>query len=65
MDIREYIKQNFEADTEDEIINTIQSSIDSKDEVILPGLGVMFELIWNNVDDSKRKELISIIKKHM
>ena len=42
MDIRGYIKSNFKDDDINSIKESIVESIKSKDEVLLPGLGVFF-----------------------
>jgi len=62
IDIREYIKKNFKDASINDIEDSITSSIESKDEVTLPGLGVFFEIIWNNCDDRKKEELLFILK---
>lgn len=38
----------------------IEGSIDAQ-EAALPGLGVVFEIIWKNIDTSKQNELLSIL----
>lgn len=48
IDIRKYIINNFKSDTKEEIEEAINDSINSKEEEILPGLGVLFELVWNS-----------------
>ena len=60
MDIRGYIKSNFKDDDINSIKESIVESIKSKDEVLLPGLGVFFELVWNNSSEDER---INILKK--
>lgn len=65
LDIRTYIKKNFEDETNEDIIKTIKDSIHSKDEVILPGLGVLFEIIWNNIDNNHQINLANIIKQNI
>lgn len=62
-DIRKYILNNLKDCTEDDIKETILASIESKDEVFLPGLGVLFELTWNNSDENNKKEIINTLFK--
>ena len=62
-DIRNYIKNNFKDNDIDDIKESIIESIKSKDEVLLPGLGVFFALVWNNSDEEERNELLKKIKK--
>ncbi len=61
MDIRGYIKNNFKSDNENVIKESIDESIKSKEEVLLPGLGVFFELVWNNSDENEKKNILSKI----
>ena len=61
MDIRSYIKNNFKDDEVDSIKESIEESIKSKDEILLPGLGVFFELVWNNSDDNERRNILKKI----
>ena len=58
IDIRKYIKNNFKDSSIDDIENSIEASIKSNDEVILPGLGVFFEIIWNNCTDKMKEEIL-------
>ena len=43
----------------------IDESVASQDEVVLPGLGVFLELIWENADMELKDQLIEIIKKRV
>ena len=63
MDIRGYIKSNFKDDDINSIKESIVESIKSKDEVLLPGLGVFFELVWNNSSEDERINILKEIKK--
>ena len=49
MNIKEYIINNFKDSDKEEIKDSIIASIESNDEVVLPGLGVLFEIIWKNI----------------
>lgn len=50
VNIREYIVNNFKDSSKEEIRESIVESIKSKDEVVLPGMGVLFEILWENSD---------------
>lgn len=65
IDVRKYIINNFKDDDEKEIRESIQISVDSKDEDPLIGLGVLFELAWINSDKEFKDKLINNIKKGM
>lgn len=61
-DIRSYIKENFKKSDQKEIRESIESSIKEKDEVTLPGLGVFFEIMWQNVNENMKEKILDTIK---
>ena len=61
--IREHIINNFIGDDYNALKQAIDESVTSQDEVVLPGLGVFLELIWENADMELKDQLIEIIKK--
>ena len=63
IDIRKSIINNFKESDIDDIKNSIEESINDKDEITLPGLGVFFEILWNNSDDVKRDYILQTLKK--
>ncbi len=65
IDVRAYIINNFKEDTEEDIKSSIEESISSKEEDPLIGLGVLFELLWNNSTDEEKNTILKNIKKGM
>lgn len=63
IDIRKYIITNFKNDKKEEIEQTIETSIKSKEEEPLLGMGVLFELAWINSDKKTKEIIINNIKK--
>ena len=63
IDIRKHIKKNFKGSKVDEIKASITSSISEKDEITLPGLGVFFELLWENSDESSQQYILDTLEK--
>lgn len=61
IDIRNHIKNNFKDASISDIENSINSSIKSRDEVILPGLGVFFEILWENCEKDKKDYILSTL----
>ena len=61
IDIRKHIRNNFKKASMEDIENSINSSIKSKDEVILPGLGVFFEILWENCEKEKKDYILSTL----
>lgn len=65
IDIRKSIINNFKDNNPDEIKSSIESAINDNDEITLPGLGVFFELLWKNSDDTSRNNIIKSIQKSL
>lgn len=62
INIRNYIIGNFKNDNKEDIKNAINDSINSKEEEPLIGLGVFFELLWNNSTNEERDEIAEKIR---
>ena len=62
-DIRKSIRANFENSNIDEIRKSIEESIYDRDEITLPGLGVFFEILWNNSDNTKKDYILQTLSK--
>lgn len=62
INVREHIINNFKDVSIEEIKDSIESSIESKDELVLPGLGVFFELLWKNCQENERECILNTIK---
>ena len=60
--IREHIINNFKGDDYDSLQSAINESIESKDEVTLPGMGVFFEIVWQGADQRLKNSILEIIK---
>lgn len=63
IDVRKYIINNFKEDSTEDIEKSITSSIESKSDDPLIGLGVLFELMWNNSTNETKDTILSNIKK--
>ncbi|WP_152396773.1 small acid-soluble spore protein SspI [Paenibacillus guangzhouensis] len=64
LDLRQAILRKVQNKTDAEIADMIEDSIDY-DEKALPGLGVLFELIWKQVDDKTHDELIHALQEKL
>ncbi len=62
LDIRKNIIEKIKDDNEEQIIATINESVITNDELVLPGLGVLLELFWNKLSDSEKTNIANIIK---
>lgn len=65
INIREQIINNFQGDDYETLYNAIEESVSTYDENVLPGLGVFFEIIWENSDKRLKNRLIEIIRKRV
>lgn len=45
----------------DEVLETIKDAIESGEENTLPGLGVLFEVLWVASDENDRQAIVSKI----
>jgi len=62
--LRQAIIERVKNKTEEELIEVIQGSVDN-DERALPGLGVLFEIIWNNSKEATQRELVATLQQHL
>lgn len=65
IDVRKYIISNFKDSDIEEIKTSIIDSISSGDDDPLIGLGVLFEILWNNSSDEEKLVILNNIKKGM
>ena len=65
INIREYIKNNFKDSSIDELKDSILASIESNDEVVLPGLGVLFEILWKKSSNDFQNEILNTLHNNM
>ena len=65
IDIRQYIKNNFKDDNIEDIKSSIEDSISSKEDDPLIGLGVLFEILWNNSTKEQQTIKLNNLKKGM
>ena len=61
IDIRKNIINNLKNEDVKGIISIIDESITSKDELVLPGLGVILEILWNDLDNNDKEKLANIV----
>ncbi|MBM7096509.1 MULTISPECIES: small acid-soluble spore protein SspI [Alteribacter] len=59
--LRGAIMQNIQGSDEEKVEATIQDAIQSKEEKMLPGLGVLFEIYWQEANEQEKAEMIQQI----
>lgn len=62
IDIRKHIINNFKDAETDEIKSSIEASITEKEEITLPGMGVFFEILWQNSDENSKEYILKTIQ---
>ena len=65
IDIRNYIIENFKDDNIDKIKDSIETTIKERDEDALIGLGVLFELLWNNLSTEEKEKNLNNIRNNI
>lgn len=65
LNLRQAIMYKMQGSTANAVEETITDAISSGQEKTLPGLGVLFEILWQNSDASSRQEMIGTIAGHL
>jgi len=63
LNLRKAILQNIKENSRDELEMTIVDAIQDGEEKLLPGLGVLFELIWKQSDENEKLEMLEALEK--
>jgi len=63
INIRKAILHNIAENSKDELEATIVDAIEDGQEKMLPGLGVLFELIWKQSDENDKLEMLQALEK--
>lgn len=62
LNLRNAIIHNVSGNTQAQLQDTIVDAISNGEEKMLPGLGVLFEVIWQNASDSEKQEMLSTLE---
>ena len=65
LDIRTNVIGKIKNDSIGDIVETINASVITSDELVLPGLGVMLELFWNKLNLNEKMNIATIIKNNI
>jgi len=60
--LRGAVLANVAGNTQGELQETIVEAIQSGEEKMLPGLGVLFEVIWQNADENGKHEMLETLE---
>lgn len=59
INIRRAVLQNMNKSTFEDVKETINDAISSGEEKMLPGLGVLFEVLYNNSNAEEKNNIIN------
>jgi small acid-soluble spore protein I (minor) len=62
LNLRNAVIHNVSNNTQDQLEDTIVDAIQTGEEKMLPGLGVLFEVIWNNSSEQDKKEMLQTLE---
>ncbi|KKI91766.1 small acid-soluble spore protein SspI [Bacillus sp. SA1-12] len=62
LNLRHAVIANVTGNTQDQLEDTIVDAIQSGEEKMLPGLGVLFEVIWQNATEQDKEEMLSTLE---
>jgi small acid-soluble spore protein I (minor) len=62
LNLRNAVIHNVSGNTQDQLKDTIVDAIQRGEEKMLPGLGVLFEVIWNNADENEKHMMLETLE---
>lgn len=62
LNLRNAVIHNVSGNTQEQLEDTIVDAIQSGEEKMLPGLGVLFEVIWKNSSNQDKKEMLQTLE---
>jgi small acid-soluble spore protein I (minor) len=62
LNLRNAIIQNVSGNSQEQLEDTIVDAIQNGEEKMLPGLGVLFEIIWQNSSEQEKQEMITVLE---
>ncbi|MFT8323265.1 MAG: small acid-soluble spore protein SspI [Bacillus sp. (in: firmicutes)] len=62
LNLRNAIVHNVSGNSQDELKNTIVDAIQNGEEKMLPGLGVLFEIIWQNSSETEKVDMLQTLE---
>jgi len=64
LNLRQAIIQRVQNKSEQELRDVIDASVGGDDKA-LPGLGVLFEIIWQHSGQTEQLQMVSTLKEHL
>jgi small acid-soluble spore protein I (minor) len=64
INLRQAVIQRVTDKNDEELFGIIEDSVGGEEQV-LPGLGVLFEIIWQHSEENAQSKMISALKEHL
>jgi len=61
LDIRSLVMKNLEGSSREEVEGYITETIETREEEALPGMGILFEAVWQRSDDNEKSNMMTKI----
>jgi len=61
IDIRSLVMKNLSGSSSEDMLDYVQDAVDSREEATLPGMGILFELVWKKSDEQEKDQMIGKI----
>ncbi|WP_027964653.1 small acid-soluble spore protein SspI [Halalkalibacillus halophilus] len=65
LNLRQAIRSNVAGNNEEQLEATIVDAIQSGEEKMLPGLGVFFELFWEQATEQEKKTVLNKLEEEV
>jgi small acid-soluble spore protein I (minor) len=62
LNLRNAVIHNVTGNTQEQLEDTIVDAIQTGEEKMLPGLGVLFEVIWKNSSKQEQQEMLQALE---
>ena len=62
INVRKSDLENISNSTKDEIYTIISDSLARKEDITLPGLGVLFEVIWQKANPGLKEQMVDLLQ---
>ncbi|RSK28101.1 small acid-soluble spore protein SspI [Bacillus sp. HMF5848] len=62
LNLRHAVINNVANNTQGQLQDTIVDAIQRGEEKLLPGLGVLFEIIWQNADEQEKSTMLDTLE---
>ncbi|WP_017756065.1 small acid-soluble spore protein SspI [Calidifontibacillus oryziterrae] len=62
INLRHAVIHNVVDNSKEQLEDTIIDAIRSQEEKMLPGLGVLFEVIWQNSNEEEKEEMLTNLR---